>query len=99
MKTKVLGEDNPHWKGGVSESWGYVYHHDATREQVNKYKPEHHIVAEQKIGREIQSNEVVHHINGKKWDNRPENLEVMTRSEHMRYHANERWAKAKGSKA
>ena len=29
------------------------------------------------IGRILDKNEVVHHKNGKRWDNRPENLEVM----------------------
>lgn len=32
------------------------------------------------------SEEVVHHINGKKGDNRPENLIVMTKLEHLKLH-------------
>lgn len=31
-----------------------------------------------------------HHINGVKWDNRPENIEVLSQSEHDRLHAAER---------
>lgn len=30
---------------------------------------------------------IVHHKNGVKWDNRPDNLEVMTRKEHTEHHA------------
>lgn len=52
----------------------------------NKGRLQHSVVAEKKIGRRLMSNECVHHINGKRDDNRPENLSVMTRSEHARLH-------------
>lgn len=51
-----------------ANTWGYVY--------------EHILVAEQTIKRELLSDEVVHHKNGIRWDNRPENLQVMTKYEH-----------------
>ena len=40
--------------------------------------------------------EVVHHINHKRNDNRIENLQLMTFKEHASLHMRERWEKKKG---
>lgn len=50
------------------------------------YKYKHRVVAEQTLGRQLSDTEVVHHIDGNKSDNRPENLLVLTTTEHSRLH-------------
>lgn len=50
---------------------------------------QHHIVACEKYGlTEIPKGYVVHHIDEDKTNNHPDNLEMMTISEHMRHHHN-----------
>ena len=50
------------------------------------WKYEHRIVAEQMLGRTLEPDEIVHHINHDTLDNRPENLRVMTAGEHTILH-------------
>lgn len=59
----------------------------------NKYlgEQEHRRIARLKLCRELFPNEVVHHIDGDIHNNKPNNLLVMTRSEHSRLHIKEYW--------
>lgn len=54
---------------------------------------EHRYIMEQAVGRKLCKNEVVHHINGDKTDNRLCNLEIMDRAEHSREHMKNRTLK------
>jgi hypothetical protein len=51
---------------------------------------EHRLVMAQYLNRPLMSDEVVHHINGNPADNRPENLQVMSRAEHAHIHHSRR---------
>ena len=59
------------------------------------YVMEHRLVMEDHIGRYLEEDEVVHHINRNRKDNRLENLLVMTREEHAQLHMKERKERGK----
>jgi len=54
----------------------YMFDHPAVKNNRTKRVMEHRLVMEEVLGRYLESFETVHHINGIKDDNRPENLEV-----------------------
>lgn len=73
------GPDHHAWKGGrIIDSDGYVkvYCPEDPRAQNGRYMREHVLVMEAYLGRRLRKGENVHHINGVRTDNRPENLEV-----------------------
>lgn len=57
------------------------------------YVREHRVVMERMIGRLLTANEIVHHKDGNRLNNRPENLLLMTVSRHNSMEHKARWAR------
>lgn len=74
------GENHPNWKGGtITNSSGYVqlFRPDHPFADKHSHIFEHRLVMECILGRYLTSGETVHHRNGVRDDNRPENLEIV----------------------
>lgn len=69
-----------------TDGYVYVYYPKHVNATKDGYIMEHHLVMEKHIGRPISKGEVVHHRNHIRNDNSIENLQLMTFSEHARYH-------------
>ena len=87
------GSKNHNWKGGRrTDKDGYIIVHVPYHPFCDSdgYVREHRLVMEKQIKRFLLSQEVVHHLNELKADNRIENLQLMTKQEHDRHNAIER---------
>lgn len=87
----LIGPINPNWKSGIHKTLdGRVRVHFPSHPSASKTFPyilRSRLVMEKHLGRILKSGEIVHHINGIVDDDRIENLELTTRSLHMKLHA------------
>ena len=70
----------------TKEGYKQKYKPKSPEAREDGYVAVHRDVASRKIGRPLRANEVVHHRDGNKLNNRPSNLQVMTRKQHWLVH-------------
>lgn len=82
LSQRQTGRNNAMWKGGqyVVNKAGNGYIKQLSPDHPNAdgsgYVLQHRLVMEQRLGRKLERHERVHHKNGNRQDNRPENLEL-----------------------
>jgi hypothetical protein len=78
----LRGEYTGNWKGGafVRNGYRHVLAPDEPGAAKNGYIAEHRLVMQRLLGRSLLPDETVHHKNGVRDDNRPENLELWVSS-------------------
>lgn len=100
MAGSQRGDRNPRWAGGVVESEGYRFialnGHPHTN--ARGYVREHILVAERALKKYLPHGAVVHHANGTRNDNRPDNLVICeNESFHRLLHQRQRAYEATGN--
>lgn len=80
-----VGENHPSWKGGINRTKnGYtrIKAVNNPRADRNGYVLEHILIWEQVHNKTLPEGWIIHHLNGIKSDNRPENLTAMPSKHH-----------------
>jgi hypothetical protein len=95
----MRGKKHPGYKGkikyGTKQNYYAIFAPYHPFSDGKGYVMEHRLMMEKYLKRFLEQNEVVHHINGNRFDNTIENLRLMDKIEHDRMHAQERWNKIK----
>ena len=90
-RPNISRENHYNWKGGViiQEGYKYILKPNHPRAKLKKgYVAEHVLVMEKHLKRFLKPEEVVHHLNENRLDNKVKNLKLFkNKSEHNRFHS------------
>lgn len=84
-----MGGHSFNWKGGRKlwkNRYWYLYKPDHPNANSRGYLLEHRYVMSEKIGRALKDGEVVHHRDGDRSNNHPDNLQLMLSGGRYKYH-------------
>lgn len=90
IAVRNIGNTNPRWKGGIiNDSGGRTLVYSPAHPHPSKYGTHvfrYRLVMEKSLGRFLLPTEIIHHKNGDHSDDRIENLEIMSQSQHCLLH-------------
>jgi len=83
-----FGKEASNWQGGriIINGYIYVYSPKHPNRVFGNYVQEHRLVMEKKIGRFLKKDEIIHHIDENTFNNKIENLELVSRAKHNKIH-------------
>lgn len=91
MSNAHIREKNPRWKGGKFQTdANYIYLLNPNHPNCNNmgYVPEHRLIMENHLGRYLTPEELVHHLDGDRTNNKIENLHLFKSiGGHLKYHS------------
>ena len=84
FKNRPMGKNHYNWKGGKRSCNGYKFITQPNHPRADRYGYvlEHIIIWEQTHNKPVPKGWIIHHLNGIRGDNRPENLMAVSRSKH-----------------
>lgn len=87
-RLNISGKNHYNWKNGKRKCSGYIYLYKPNHPNAKiNYVKRADLVMESKIGRYLKPNEITHHKNNIRNDDRPENLRLFAnRSLHRIFH-------------
>ena len=86
LSNRMRGSNNHAWKGGFfynGDGYKMIRAKEHPRASNTGYVFEHIIVWETENAMPVPDGHIIHHLNGIRTDNRPENLVAMSRGEHL----------------
>lgn len=81
---KYVKKETKGWK--ISNGYIHIWNPDHPMASKSGYVLEHRLIMSENLGRALTLEEVVHHKNGNRQDNRIENLELLDNKDHIKKH-------------